>query len=211
MQSPSQLTVFNDVLRSSAEQYDVVLDQQSIQGLSSYYEFLNAWNARLHLVAPISPAEFATRHVLESLTLLRYFDDRARVADVGSGGGLPILPCLIVKRDLKATLIESSKKKAVFLREVLKETNVADRATIVAERFEDVPAPDVEYITCRALERFVESIPALIEWAPANVQLLLFGGETLKAPLESTSLTIKSDLLPNSDGRFLFVTRKPAD
>jgi len=207
----SKLTVFSDALRSSAEQYDVVLDEQSIQGLSSYYEFLNAWNARLHLVAPTSPSEFATRHVLESLTLLRYFDDRARVADVGSGGGLPILPCLIVKRDLRATLIESSKKKVVFLREVLKETDVADRATVVAERFENESAPDVEYITCRAIERFVELIPVLIEWTPPNTKLLLFGGETLKAPLEDAGLTIKSDLMPNSDGRFLFVTRRPAD
>ena len=40
-------------------------------------------------------------------------------SDIGSGGGLPIIPCLIARPDLEATLIESSQKKVVFLREAL--------------------------------------------------------------------------------------------
>lgn len=208
---PSQSTAFSNALRSAARHYDVTLTEESMKGLVRYYELLDAWNARLHLVAPMSPAEFATRHVLESLTLLRYFDEQARVADVGSGGGLPIIPCLIVKPHLTATLVESSKKKAVFLREALKETNVSNRATVVAERFEELVSPEVEFVTCRAIERFVELVPRLIEWSPPRATLLLFGGATLKDPLEHAGLMVRSDLLPNSDRRFLFIARKPVD
>ena len=206
--SSSQLTEFTDALQSSAGDYGVTLDQRSVEGLCSYYEILNSWNARLHLVAPTSPAAFATRHVLESLTVLQYLDDNADVADVGSGGGLPIVPALIVRQDICATLIESSRKKAVFLREALKETKVAGRGTVINERFENVPAPAVDYVTCRAIERFEESIPKLVEWAPAVRGLLLFGGESLKKPLESAGLVIEAKLLPKSERRFLIVARK---
>ncbi|HEY5884358.1 MAG TPA: 16S rRNA (guanine(527)-N(7))-methyltransferase RsmG [Pyrinomonadaceae bacterium] len=204
----SQLTDFTDALQSSAPDYDVVLDQRALDGLSVYYELLNTWNARLHLVAPTSPAEFATRHILESLTLLKYLDDNAAVADVGSGGGLPILPCLILRQDIKATLIESSPKKALFLREVLKVTNTTSRASVINDRFENVPAPEVEYVTCRAIERFEELVPRLVAWSPPQSALLLFGGENLKKPLENAGLQVESELLPNSEKRFLFVVRK---
>jgi 16S rRNA (guanine527-N7)-methyltransferase len=209
--SSSQLTEFTDALQSSAADYGVTLDQRSVDSLCAYYEILNSWNARLHLVAPTSPAEFATRHVLESLTVLPYLDDNAGVADVGSGGGLPIVPILIMRQDVTATLIESSRKKALFLREALKETKTAGQGTVTNERFENVPAPAVDYVTCRAIERFDEMIPKLVEWAPAATRLLLFGGKSLKKPLESAGLVIESQLLPNSERRFIIVARKRGD
>ncbi len=206
--SSSQLTDFTATLQSSAADYGVVLDQQSLDGLSAYYQLLTTWNERLHLVAPTSPAEFATRHVLESLTLLQYFDDQAAVADVGSGGGLPILPCLIVRPDISASLIESSRKKAIFLREATRATKIADRASLINERFENVATPAVDYVTCRAIERFEELIPQLIAWSPPSATLLLFGGDSLKGPLRDSGLMIETKLLPNSQKRFLHVARK---
>src|SRR5687768_15617783 len=207
----SQSTEFTDALKSLAADYGVTLDQRSVDGLCAYYEILNFWNARLHLVAPTSPAEFATRHVLESLTVLPYLDDNAGVADVGSGGGLPIVPILIMRQHIAASLIEPSRKKAVFLREALKETKITGRGTVINERFENVPPPAVDYVTCRAIERFEELIPKLVEWAPAAARLLLFGGERFKEPLERAGLVIESKLLPNSERRFLIVTRKRGD
>jgi 16S rRNA (guanine527-N7)-methyltransferase len=208
MSGSSQLTDFTNALQTSADDYGVELDSDSLAGLSRYYEFLNAWNARLHLVAPTSPQEFATRHILESLMLVHYLDEGSRVADLGSGGGLPILPCLIVRRDIRATLIDSSQKKGVFLREALTHTKVSDRATVIIDRFEDIAAPQVEFVTCRAIERFERLLPHLIEWAPSSATLLLFGGEGLETQIAKTGLIINTDLLPNSARRFLFVVRK---
>ena len=52
--------------------------------------------------------------MLESLMLLKHLPSDAKIADIGSGAGLPIIPCLIARPDLHATLIESSQKKSVF-------------------------------------------------------------------------------------------------
>ena len=192
---------FEQSVRSNMLAYDVELGAETIARLRDYYSLLIRWNERLHLVAPCSPEEFATRHVLESLLLLKHLPPDAKIADIGSGGGLPIIPCLIARPDLDATLIESSQKKAVFLREAL--NAVGRSASIIARRFEDIEAPDVSFVTCRALEQFTRKIPALLEWAPDGSTLLLFGGENL--------LDGERFLIPGSAKRYLFVVRHKAD
>jgi 16S rRNA (guanine527-N7)-methyltransferase len=199
---------FREVLDAESATYRVTLAAEALEGLTQYYELLHAWNPRLHLVAPTSPQEFATRHVMESLLLLQHLPQRAHVADIGSGAGLPMIPCLIARPDIQAVLIEASKKKAVFLREALNKTSTAKQATVIAERFESIPAPDVGFLTCRALERFETMLPRLIEWAPAKATLLLFGGEGLGRRLEDCGFAATSILIRKSSRRFLFVLTK---
>lgn len=204
---------FKESLKAGMAAYGVTLSTKSLAGLEKYFELLSAWNSRLHLVSFHSPEEFATRHVLESLWLLRYLPQGARIADVGSGGGLPIVPCLIARSDLQAVLVESAKKKALFLREVLRETSTKERAHVFAERFENVATPEVDFVTCRALERFETMLPRLIRWAPPEGTLLLFGGEALGKAIEDLALSKERILIPNSARRFLFIvnhTRQPA-
>ena len=141
----------------------------------------------MHLVAPCSADEFAQRHILESLFLLTYLPQHSRVVDIGSGAGLPIIPCLTARADLSAVLIESSKRKAVFLREALSLTGTSTSATVIAERFEDVPTPPADFVTSRALDRFMETLPGLIDWSPRPSTLLLFGGPDLRNALGSRS------------------------
>jgi 16S rRNA (guanine527-N7)-methyltransferase len=208
MNATTQTRKFRQALEKEAPIYGVTLTADAVDGLAKYYEVLSAWNARVHLVAPCSPEEFATRHVLESLLLLKHLPADASVVEVGAGGGLPIIPCLIVRRDLTATLIEASQKKAVFLREALKRTETSKRATVIAERFEDVAAPSADFVTCRALERFEEMLAHLLEWAPTSATLLLFGGMRLERKIEALGFVAEAELAPQSKARFLFVVRK---
>lgn len=206
MTDKSRVTEFTNTLVSGTADYGIEITPENLDRLAAYYMLLESWNPRLHLVAPCSPREFARRHVLESLLLLPHLPRDARVADIGSGAGLPIIPCLIARSDIKATLFESSKKKAVFLREALNQTGIS--ATVVAQRFEETDTPKVEFVSCRALERFEQMLPALIQWAPPESTLLLFGGAGLRERIEESQLNCKKVRIPNSDGRFLFVARR---
>lgn len=199
----NQPTEFRRTLEADASAYGLELASETLDGLTKYFQLLRSWNSRLHLVAPTSPGEFARRHILESLLLLEYLPAEAQVADIGSGGGLPIIPCLIARPDIRATLIESSKKKAVFLREALKEIGNS-QATVIPERFESVGVPTVNVVTCRAIERFEEILPQLIDWAPPTATFLLFGGPGIKKALEGLRLEFRAKLIPNSERRFLF-------
>jgi len=211
-----QLNEFRNALKRHAATYEVSLVADTLDELAKYFELLNTWNTRLHLVAPTSPREFATRHILESLMLLNRLPQAASVADIGSGAGLPIIPCLIARPDLRAVLIEASPKKAVFLNEALRGIASATvsggigRVRVIAERFENIPAPEVDYITCRALERFEEMLPTLLAWAPASSTLLLFGGEGLERRIEDSGLGSERTPIPNSERRFLFVVNAVA-
>jgi len=194
---------FEQTLISNMGSFGLDLPPETVTQLAEYYSLLTRWNDRLHLVAPCAPEEFAVRHVLESLLVLKYLPSRATVADIGSGGGLPIIPGLIARPDLEATLIESSQKKVVFLRETLNRLGL--RATIVARPFEDTPAPLVSFITCRALDQFMRKLPALINWAPRGSTLLLFGGETLGQQLRRANVNSERFLIPQSEKRYLFL------
>ena len=205
---PTQIERFSQALRERAGDFAVHFRADDIERLTNYYELLLKWNARLHLVAPCSPEEFATRHILESLVLLPHLTQGARVTDVGSGAGLPIIPCLIMRDDLRATLIESSQKKAVFLRQALREVTNSSSARLLASRFEETPAPAADFVTCRALDRFQQMLPRLIDWAPRTSVLLLFGGPSLREKMAGRLPSIHAELIPGSEQRFLIITRR---
>ena len=190
-------------LRSHASDFDVELPIHQIDRLTAYYELLMKWNHRLHLVAPCSPAEFAVRHVLESLLLVKHLPNGAAVTDVGSGGGLPIIPCLLVREDLQASLIESSQRKAVFLREALRVVKPDGRAEVIAASFQETPSPAAGFVSCRALDRFTNLAPTLMSWAAPRATFLFFCGDELRAQLESMLSRSATERIPHSHGRFL--------
>jgi 16S rRNA (guanine527-N7)-methyltransferase len=199
---------FRVTLVDRASAFEVVLKEDEVARLSKYYELLLVWNDRLHLVAPCSAAEFASRHVLESLLIVKHLSLNGRVADVGSGAGLPIIPALVLRQDIQAILIESSRKKGVFLREALRATGTLEQAKIFNERFETMPAPAVDYITCRALDRFTELLPQLINWSPRAATMLLFGGESVSKQLGASNVRFSEFRIPESERRRLFVVTR---
>lgn len=202
---PTPTETFSQALREHAAEFGIQLGADEVRRLSNYYELLRKWNDRLHLVAPCSPEEFATRHLLESLLLLPHLPENASLVDVGSGAGLPIVPCLIMRADLRATLVESSPRKAVFLREALRHTNSREPATLTVARFEQTDAPEADFVACRALDRFQEFLPALIEWAPPTSTLLLFAGQELRQQIEILLPNARAERIPTSDRRYLIV------
>lgn len=204
----SHASEFQRALQTELARLGMEPDAEAQARLCAYYEQVNVWNARLHLVAPCSPAEFAMRHVVESLFALSYLAPAARIADVGSGAGLPVIPCLIVRPDLRATLIEASAKKSVFLRETLRRVVPGASAVVVNQRFELMETPAVEAVTCRALDRFTEKFQALVRWSPPASQLLFFGGPSLREQIEAAGLAFSSVHLPQSERRYLFIVRR---
>jgi 16S rRNA (guanine527-N7)-methyltransferase len=205
---PTPIERLSQALRQRATDFGVNLGNEDIERLSKYYELLLKWNPRLHLVAPCSPEQFAVRHMLESLVVLPYLSRGALVIDVGSGAGLPIIPCLIMRDDLRATLIESSQKKAVFLREALRQLPNAEVQSLLVGRFEDSSTLAGDFLTCRALDRFQQILPKLIEWAPPSSTLLLFAGPALRKQIEALLPSARAERIPESEQRFLMIAER---
>lgn len=120
--------------------------------LLDYLALLDRWNRTYNLTAIRDPREMLVKHLLDSLAMHAYVDDQ-RLADLGTGPGLPGIPLAIAKPRLRVSLVESNGKKARFLREAVRQLALAN-ATVLESRAEAV-AEDGHYdlITARALDR----------------------------------------------------------
>ena len=195
---------FIDALKHNQQSFNLSLDLEKLEKLADYYDLVRKHNEILHLVAPGEPENFAVRHILESLTLLEFLPENAVFADVGAGAGLPSLPCLIVREDLRSVLIESKLKKAVFLESASIECGLNNRVEILNRQFEELARPGVSHITCRALDKFTQKLPKLLKWS-GDCTLLFFGGENLRRELQNCNVKFAERLMPLSEQRFLFI------
>jgi 16S rRNA (guanine527-N7)-methyltransferase len=199
-------TKFIRAINEKSSAFSLSITDAGIERLADYYDLVQKHNPLLHLVGPCSPEEFAVRHVLESLTLLPHLPPNSKLADVGAGAGLPSIPCLIVRDDLQATLIESKEKKANFLNAAILELGLGARAGVVNRQFEETSPGDAQFVTCRALDKFLDKFPRLLKWS-GDRSLLFFGGAALGDEMRKRGLNVETILMPLSERRFLYVSK----
>ena len=90
--------------------------------LLDYMALLLKWNRTYNLTAIREPLAMVSHHLLDSLAVaphLRFATERARIADAGSGAGLPGIPLAITRSDWQLTLADSNQKKTAFLRQAV--------------------------------------------------------------------------------------------
>jgi 16S rRNA (guanine527-N7)-methyltransferase len=95
----------------------LAVSQAEADKLAAFLELLGRWNRVHNLTAITEPEQMIRRHLSESLSLREFLRGR-RIADVGSGAGLPGIPLAIVEPEKEFTLIESRAKRARFLSHV---------------------------------------------------------------------------------------------
>jgi len=193
-----------EAIRTNQNAFGVEVAEEKIERLADYYRLIQEINPILHLVAPCSAKEFAIRHILESLMLLEYLPEAAKFADVGTGAGLPSIPCLIVREDLFAFLIESKQKKIGFLKPALQTMLLSPRARVIHRQFDEVKEDDFSFVTCRALDKFTEKLPRIVKWSGMRKKIL-FGGPALEEALNSLKLGFEKRLIPMSERRYIFI------
>ena len=153
------------------------LTLEQIDALEEHYNLLIRWNARLNLTR-IESVEGAVRlHYCESLFVgTRLPTGPLRVVDVGSGAGFPGIPIAILRPECTITLVESHKRKGVFLREA---TRNLSNVSVVTDRAENLE-PRFDWIVSRAV-------------APTDVVKLKLANKL--------ALLIGSDKVPGCDRR----------
>jgi len=131
------------------------VSRETEERLDRFVEVLLLWQRRLNLIAPSTLGEIWTRHVADSLQLLPLAPEARTWVDLGSGGGFPgvVLACALSGgAGAGVHLVESNRKKAAFLREVVRVTGVpATVHAIRAEIFGESCAEPIDVVTARAL------------------------------------------------------------
>lgn len=115
--------------------------------LQAFAHLLQKWNRVYNLTSIRDPGQILTHHLLDSLAVLPQLGGIERLADVGSGGGLPGIPLAIAtlgrQVPLAVTSIETVNKKASFQQQARIELGLAN-FTVLNERVENV-RPDVPF------------------------------------------------------------------
>jgi len=98
------------------------LTDQERGNFEKYLGLLIKWQKAHRLVGSTEPMWIVEHLFLDSLLFLRLLPSSVRtLADVGSGAGLPGLPLKIVKPEIEVVLIESRRRRAMFLASAIRE------------------------------------------------------------------------------------------
>lgn len=166
----------NELWKSLADAALLCLSPDQSAQLSRYLDLLFAANQTMNLTRIVDRAEAERLHVADALTLLPFLPKGVhRLADVGSGGGVPGIPLAIARPDAALLLIESTKKKAAFLRQTIAELGLGN-VTVSDQRAEEVGRSNQRETFDVAVARAVGTLDWLAEYC---LPLVRKGGRVL--------------------------------
>jgi 16S rRNA (guanine527-N7)-methyltransferase len=133
--------------------------QPLCEPLFKYLLLLNKWNATYNLTAVRHLDSMVSKHILDSLAIVRWLKG-TRILDVGTGAGLPGIPLAIAKPETQFVLLDSNGKKVRFLNEVKRQLDLKN-LEIVQFRVENYhPAQGFDTVISRAFS----SLEQMIHW-----------------------------------------------
>ncbi|WP_413466787.1 16S rRNA (guanine(527)-N(7))-methyltransferase RsmG [Microbacterium sp. LRZ72] len=138
------------------------------------------------LIGPLEIPRLWTRHVLNSGIIAPLFTSGARVADVGSGAGLPGVVLAIARPDIEWLLIEPMERRVLWLQEqvaLLGLTNVELRRA----RAEDVEHGCVDQLTARAVSALRKLIPLTAPLVRDGGELILLKGAGANSEIDAAA------------------------
>jgi 16S rRNA (guanine527-N7)-methyltransferase len=179
------------------------VSRETLDRLDRFVETLLAWQQRINLIAPSTEPKLWTRHIADSLQLLALAPQAKTWVDLGSGGGFPglVIACALAdKPGARVHLVESSTKKAAFLREAARATGAP--AQIHAIRIEDFVenlTMVVDVVTARALAPLVRLLAATYPLLKTGTLGLFPKGQDVDAELTEAAKcwSIQSSLAPS--------------
>lgn len=175
------------------------LYRDNYKTIRQYVDILVSRGVDWGLIGPREIGRLWERHILNSIALESLIPEGCRVADVGSGAGLPGIPLAILRPDLERTLIEPMLRRSNFLTEALDELGLDDRVTVVRGRAEDADL-HVDVVVSRA----VAKLATLINWTADLIvesgSLLALKGqsaddEVVKAKKELSKRRLSAEVL----------------
>lgn len=136
---------------------------QEVPGLAAFADLLATEGVRRGLIGPREVPRLWPRHLANCAVVAEEererIPTRARVADVGSGAGLPGIVWALVRPDMSVCLIEPLLRRATFLSEAVSHLGLESQVTVVRSRAEDIQ-DTFDVVTARAVAR----LPQLLAW-----------------------------------------------
>lgn len=188
--------------------------REQVQAFLTYLAELKKWNKAYNLTALKTDEDIIIKHFLDSLLYLKAMPEGGlNVMDVGSGAGFPGIPLKIIRPELIMYLVEPSRKKANFLRQIITILSL-DNVAVVEKKIENLETMDVDAAVTRALFDIKDFCAKASPVLQGGGMLILSKGPKVKEELkafedEKLSHKILETALPLTDiKRFLVIIKQ---
>lgn len=214
-----------EIFLRNLDSFRISLSENQIGQFLRYYEMLAEWNEKMNLTAITEYEDVLKKHFVDSLSLIKVYDVEkpGTVIDVGTGAGFPGLALKIAFPHLEVTLLDSLRKRILFLDAVIEELRLTGVRTVHG-RAEDFSRPgklreSFDLCVSRAVANlstlseyclpFVRKGGAFVAYKSEKADSEIHGGEKAIALLGGCLEKREEFMLPESDiYRSLFLIRK---
>lgn len=177
---------FIDILARGAREIGLTLPDRKLDLFRRYRRELLLWNSKMNLVSITTPLDLPVKHCLDSLLPASFIEkSEGALLDIGTGAGFPGIPLKIVMDALSVALVDSSRKKTSFLKDVTGKLRL-ERVRVVQGRIEQL-AGDPEWIGAfdtvisRATFKLADLIRAGSPFLAPGGRLIVMKGPDLQA------------------------------
>jgi len=126
--------------------------------LLAFAALLGKWNKVYNLTALRDESQVISHHLLDSLAVLQHLGTAQRLADIGSGGGLPGIPLAIARPEMNVALVESNQKKSAFEQQAKIELGLANVSVHCARVEVRQPSEKCDVVISRAFSDLAEFV-----------------------------------------------------
>jgi len=128
----------DDLLKNGLNKLAIDYSESQIESFMIYLSELKKWNRTYNITALKTDEDIIIKHFLDSLLYLKAIPEKnIKLADIGTGGGFPGIPVKIIRPQTELTLIEPSRKKTSFLRNIIRKTGLSE-ISVLQKRIEQL-------------------------------------------------------------------------
>ncbi len=182
-----------------------IFDEKIILKLREVETFLRKWNKNINLVSEADEAAIWERHIVDSLQIMPFFKEVNKLADMGSGIGLPAVPLAIANPDIDVFAIEPKQKQSVLMAELIREIRIPN-LHVLTERVEKVFLSHMDVVCCRAFGEFTRDARLAYKMLkPGGLFMTFKTSEETAVPQGYEKVNNHAYQLPNNPRKYYIV------
>ncbi len=178
-----------EFLNQLNQRLNLVLSEGQIELLIKYAEAIKQWNKKIHLISKNDIEQIMLRHIVPSLFFVSFLIKQSggahlKILDVGSGAGLPGIVVSIASPSWEIDLLDSSRKKTLFLKRIKELLNL--NINVYCERYEQFVTKaeiDYDWLLARAVAPLNKLLALVKPSLEQGTKLLTIKGENFETEL----------------------------
>lgn len=182
------MSLFKETLERCLKNAGIEYNEKQIELSEEYYKLVIEANKSFNLTRITGEEDAARQHFSEAAILLKYYQppQSAKIIDIGSGAGFPGIPLKIMRPDFDMTLLDSSEKKADFIKSAAEKITL--NVTAVSERAEEAGRgayrESFDTVLCRAVAPLNMLLELCVPLLRVGGIFAAWKGESYKAEIQ---------------------------